>query len=139
MRNTQYCAASRTPDGMLPLVIEGGPSTYHRSCRCPGVPDPCLLAQGSQCNGEVLFDGLHGNSAETGRLALAQAIDPHQHEHLPATRRQRQDGFAQPRLLRSEEHTSELQSLMRLSYAVFCLTKKKKQQTCKRHYNTVNI
>src|SRR3546814_8143798 len=28
--------------------------------------------------------------------------------------------------LRSEEHTSELQSLMRLSYAVFCLKKKKK-------------
>src|SRR3546814_1634326 len=29
-------------------------------------------------------------------------------------------------LVRSEEHTSELQSLMRLSYAVFCLNKKKK-------------
>src|SRR3546814_15995858 len=28
--------------------------------------------------------------------------------------------------LRSEEHTSELQSLMRISYAVFCLTKQKK-------------
>src|SRR3546814_9954882 len=28
--------------------------------------------------------------------------------------------------LRSEEHTSELQSLMRISYAVFCLNKKKK-------------
>src|SRR3546814_7495629 len=28
---------------------------------------------------------------------------------------------------RSEEHTSELQSLMRISYAVFCLNKKKKQ------------
>src|SRR3546814_4282844 len=28
---------------------------------------------------------------------------------------------------RSEEHTSELQSLMRISYAVFCLKKKKKQ------------
>src|SRR3546814_1039412 len=28
---------------------------------------------------------------------------------------------------RSEEHTSELQSLMRISYAVFCLQKKKKQ------------
>src|SRR3546814_7838315 len=28
------------------------------------------------------------------------------------------------RLSRSEEHTSELQSLMRISYAVFCLTKK---------------
>src|SRR3546814_9788910 len=33
-----------------------------------------------------------------------------------------------PPLVRSEEHTSELQSLMRISYAVFCL-KKKKQTT----------
>src|SRR3546814_2064481 len=33
---------------------------------------------------------------------------------------------------RSEEHTSELQSLMRISYAVFCLKKKKKQN------NTLN-
>src|SRR3546814_10015125 len=31
------------------------------------------------------------------------------------------------RYWRSEEHTSELQSLMRISYAVFCLKKKKKQ------------
>src|SRR3546814_4173181 len=30
---------------------------------------------------------------------------------------------------RSEEHTSELQSLMRISYAVFCLTKKKTKKT----------
>src|SRR3546814_2892457 len=30
---------------------------------------------------------------------------------------------------RSEEHTSELQSLMRISYAVFCLTKKKNKPT----------
>src|SRR3546814_4876135 len=30
---------------------------------------------------------------------------------------------------RSEEHTSELQSLMRISYAVFCLKKKKKNYT----------
>src|SRR3546814_7034757 len=32
------------------------------------------------------------------------------------------------REIRSEEHTSELQSLMRISYAVFCLKKKKKKQ-----------
>src|SRR3546814_7403908 len=31
--------------------------------------------------------------------------------------------------VRSEEHTSELQSLMRISYAVFCLKKKKKNHT----------
>src|SRR3546814_5043824 len=41
--------------------------------------------------------------------------------HLPA------------RAQRSEEHTSELQSLMRISYAVFCLKKKKKKKdnTCR--------
>src|SRR3546814_2395272 len=44
---------------------------------------------------------------------------------------------------RSEEHTSELQSLMRISYAVFCLKKKKKTknkqtQHTKRHIQTVH-
>src|SRR3546814_4512986 len=34
---------------------------------------------------------------------------------------------------RSEEHTSELQSLMRISYAVFCLKKKKKKKTVTYH------
>src|SRR3546814_10717788 len=38
------------------------------------------------------------------------------------------------RILRSEEHTSELQSLMRISYAVFCL-KKKKARFKKRPHN----
>src|SRR3546814_5043243 len=39
------------------------------------------------------------------------------------------DAFLPPKRLRSEEHTSELQSLMRISYAVFCSTKKRKQTT----------
>src|SRR3546814_7264582 len=41
---------------------------------------------------------------------------------------------------RSEEHTSELQSLMRISYAVFCLKKKKKQKNTqnRRHKNKSN-
>src|SRR3546814_3567127 len=34
---------------------------------------------------------------------------------------------------RSEEHTSELQSLMRISYAVFCLKKKTKKRTKNEH------
>src|SRR3546814_4172295 len=38
--------------------------------------------------------------------------------------------------LRSEEHTSELQSLMRISYAVFCLKKKKKQIEHTTHIET---
>src|SRR3546814_20040194 len=36
---------------------------------------------------------------------------------------------ARPARRRSEEHTSELQSLMRISYAVFCLKKKKNMMT----------
>src|SRR3546814_9759141 len=39
---------------------------------------------------------------------------------------------------RSEEHTSELQSLMRISYAVFCLKKKKKEKQADDKPNTDN-
>src|SRR3546814_3342028 len=38
-------------------------------------------------------------------------------------------------LERSEEHTSELQSLMRISYAVFCLKKKKHHEHCQEQIN----
>src|SRR3546814_9647292 len=38
-------------------------------------------------------------------------------------------------LIRSEEHTSELQSLMRISYAVFCLKKKNQKTTYNTHEN----
>src|SRR3546814_4272485 len=65
-------------------------------------------------DGQVLVemcDEVHGIG---GRCAL----DPH-HVGRHVTR----DG----RHHRSEEHTSELQSLMRISYAVFCLKKKKKE------------
>src|SRR3546814_4107833 len=50
-------------------------------------------------------------------------------------RRRRPAPFADGRVSRSEEHTSELQSLMRISYAVFCLKKKKS----KLQKNTQNI
>src|SRR3546814_1161024 len=39
---------------------------------------------------------------------------------------------------RSEEHTSELQSLMRISYAVFCLKKKNKTETNYHHCTHIN-
>src|SRR3546814_8478254 len=46
--------------------------------------------------------------------------------------------YGSPARSRSEEHTSELQSLMRISYAVFCL-KTKKRQTTHQNTNTTNI
>src|SRR3546814_4928490 len=45
--------------------------------------------------------------------------------------RSRNTRLAAVRSFRSEEHTSELQSLMRISYAVFCLKKKKENNTQK--------
>src|SRR3546814_1537218 len=54
-------------------------------------------------------------------------------EFLQDAGRREDVGFSQQRIThrnsRSEEHTSELQSLMRNSYAVFCLKKKKKPTT----------
>src|SRR3546814_1634227 len=59
---------------------------------------------------------------------LAKQGDPHAHRanaaHLNA--------------FRSEEHTSELQSLMRISYAVFCLKKKKSKQRNQTYTTHVN-
>src|SRR3546814_4435859 len=67
----------------------------------PAGPTDIALPQ-RQCAGHKIPAVLyHGRSRETRRISLSS----------------RHDG-------RSEEHTSELQSLMRISYAVFCLQKK---------------
>src|SRR3546814_3833197 len=50
---------------------------------------------------------------------LPHVADMRDHRQAPPVRRVRH-----PDIFRSEEHTSELQSLMRISYAVFCLKKK---------------
>src|SRR3546814_5152544 len=58
-------------------------------------------------------------------LVIGEAAGQRQDDERPHDQiggRQRGDPEQQPR---SEEHTSELQSLMRISYAVFCLKKKK--------------
>src|SRR3546814_9698684 len=74
-----------------------------------------------------------GSGLHPDHVAMGAGIEP-----LPQPRRRPGGGVGardsdggktdRPRLpvQRSEEHTSELQSLMRISYAVFCLKKKKK-------------
>src|SRR3546814_6283916 len=81
-----------------------------------------------------------------GLLDRDEILDPQRVEHLPAEafgddagadalarrvdrRRGAAGAAADDEHVRSEEHTSELQSLMRISYAVFCLKKKKQQKT----------
>src|SRR3546814_9178872 len=72
--------------------------------------------------------------AEAEHALELEVEDVHQHEHRQRHAESDVDVGAGHR---SEEHTSELQSLMRISYAVFCLNKKK---TSRRHtaYNSIH-
>src|SRR3546814_6083935 len=67
-----------------------------------------------------LSDGA-GGGGDHYRLAFAGGAGVEQREIGGEARH----AVPAQRALRSEEHTSELQSLMRISYAVFCLNKKK--------------
>src|SRR3546814_7617760 len=68
---------------------------------------------------------------KTGNTTLRSVGDIGRHQSL----KDNDKDFVKPddMLVRSEEHTSELQSLMRISYAVFCLKKKKNHHTNPNH------
>src|SRR3546814_6096181 len=63
--------------------------------------------------------------AALGRQASLAEVDECLRARLPAFLDRLAHGASSKMPGRSEEHTSELQSLMRISYAVFCLKKKK--------------
>src|SRR3546814_2763470 len=86
---------------------------------------------------------MSGNSARFWKMrAVGRLLGPMPRMSRPPMRTAPSEGSRKPetarrivvlphpegprKLKRSEEHTSELQSLMRISYAVFCLKKKKK-------------
>src|SRR3546814_2191641 len=75
---------------------------------------------------------VHADRARGPAIGKAEAVEFVEH---PRHRPGRKAGD------RSEEHTSELQSLMRISYAVFCLKNKKKQldsENTQHHYRTLH-
>src|SRR3546814_5352976 len=90
----------------------------------------------------ILIDLAQRLSQNESKALAEMLVDSLDDETLLLGRAHRQAGFAVlkapdvPSVLlelgylsnRSEEHTSELQSLMRISYAVFCLKKKKQRQ-----------
>src|SRR3546814_9655855 len=92
-------------------------------------------------NGVILLcvaDKLADQERHADAGAHAAAKREHRRPFAAELRRQGGEGgggdghrkHAEPR---SEEHTSELQSLMRISYAVFCLKKKKRNKTNYNH------
>src|SRR3546814_7129852 len=83
-------------------------TTLFRSAGVAGALQPRVVAGA----------GVYGDDASAKRVACGGEC-----------RRHRRCACAARRAVRSEEHTSELQSLMRISYAVFCLKKKNTQET----------
>src|SRR3546814_3394557 len=117
-------------------------------------PPPRLLLAAAAIGGEADFERQH--HVDEGLEGDADEQRPDQIDDMPLLKRDRERGdplllcaarlevaaaqLFEPdkteNLQRSEEHTSELQSLMRISYAVFCLTKKKKKQPSAAHKST---
>src|SRR3546814_7613574 len=73
------------------------------------------VLEGITAGGVLALDHAHQRGAQLGDRVVEQHGF---HRHVEACLHRAADGA------RSEEHTSELQSLMRISYAVFCLKKK---------------
>src|SRR3546814_6612101 len=97
-----------------PRNCTNGESGDPRRQPCPCPDAPCLFREtgvraGSGCARFAAADLLERRSARDGVVGTLPRPLPRDDD------------------LRSEEHTSELQSLMRISYAVFCLKKKKKE------------
>src|SRR3546814_10510077 len=103
---------STAPASEAPGLIFLAGGTYLRQVRAP--------CEGRLRRGE---SHVHQSLWRPRRRSSARGVDDHPPRARPARRRHR-DRLLR-RLPRSEEHASELQSLMRISYAVFCLKKKK--------------
>src|SRR3546814_4672756 len=92
--------------------------------RMPRKLTPAELAQIAGRAGRHMNDGTFGVTMDCRPFGdeVVAAIEEHRFEAL---RQLQWRSSALSFATRSEEHTSELQSLMRISYAVFCLKKKK--------------
>src|SRR3546814_4444315 len=86
-----------------------------------------VLKRSSGAAGKAGAGGAYSRDFELGRDSGGSIHVPVSAGTAPRLwlRRDRRDRLGRRRRGRSEEHTSELQSLMRISYAVFCLKKKK--------------
>src|SRR3546814_4333296 len=86
-----------------------------------------------QCNRKTHRAGQGGASLRHSFRGAARHADRGDERAFPGA--QGRDQAARPSR-RSEEHTSELQSLMRISYAVFCLQKKKNKNSTTTNQST---
>src|SRR3546814_3616321 len=123
--SSDVCSSDLGPDRM-PLLAEEVPEDGRASSRLE-IRDADRL--------EAPVDLLVARAGLADARKIALDVGHHRGDAVsgePLRQDLKRDGLAgacgagdQPVAIRSEEHTSELQSLMRISYAVFCLQKKK--------------
>src|SRR3546814_9712110 len=108
-------------DAALPTETLWSTSAYLN--HAPKLFERLRMAHGDEI--ELLHD-VHHRLTPIEAARLGKALEPYRLFWLEdATPAENQEAFRLIRQHRSEEHTSGLQSLMRISYAVFCLKKKK--------------
>src|SRR3546814_4018803 len=93
---------------------------YERTKRMPGMVHAGIYSATTHYLNAVKAAGTDETVAVRAQMAKTPVNDM-----FAKDGRIREDGRMVHDMYRSEEHTSELQSLMRISYAVFCLKKKK--------------
>src|SRR3546814_7188715 len=113
---------------IVPVILSGGSGTRLWPLSRPEMPKQllALTARESMMQLTAKRTAARSDCAPPLIVASARHADLIQ-DQLAAVGEQRAKLILEPMgRNRSEEHTSELQSLMRISYAVFCLKKKKK-------------
>src|SRR3546814_2797988 len=110
-------------DGHIDTVIGLPPNLFYST----GIPVCILVLKKCKKPDDVLFI----NASGPENFAKGKRQNQLRDEHIQRI----VDTYQQRPEERSEEHTSELQSLMRISYAVFCLKKKITTPTSKQNHN----
>src|SRR3546814_3260192 len=120
--SSDVCSSDLIPEHIIWAEVEGEFGVYPEACERTHGHDHTL---GHTCGpGRINLDERRISADSSGRMVGAAGRDQVMEAKVP---RLGASGAEYPP--RSEEHTSELQSLMRNSYAAFCLKKKQNQNT----------
>src|SRR3546814_6823861 len=112
-----YCHTLSLHDA---LPITSSPISALRACASASASTTMPTTSMPCCSASRRCSGLYG------LFGGGRAVERQDDGHAPGALLRLEAAVEGQLADRSEEHTSELQSLMRISYAVFCLKKKKK-------------
>src|SRR3546814_3062362 len=127
-RHTRCALVTGVQTCALPIsrrrrLVAGPPGQCLDPCRCRSMLQP--FAQRVDCSRLATRKPFHAAVIAVAHPAVDLQLERTLARRLAEEHALHVAEHVEPVRCRSEEHTSELQSLMRISYAVFCLTKKK--------------